>query len=321
MTQPYTLKNILLEKLHRILNPNFSYKFIWALFFAGAGLLGYQRFVQLGGTLEFISDDLKIKLSIPSGVDTSFVIVGGTFILISCFFFYQLVINKETKNKRFKNLKKAAPSIRKILDENRRIFINFGPNSEAGGVEDVRWDLDVWENSKQNIITPNNNKILEILKNIKSYTKEERAVVDKMLNHIEAFRLHCENPIFDYSKHQFPISFSDIVYQYCSGTSDNKAIDYGNWVKNEATNNSISIEEIHVFGSVLYSEDPTDVDVLVKTNVSDIEAIKKQADIWKQISSNFREEHGIDLHLMVFTALEADSYIRFLSKIPKHLSI
>lgn len=321
MAQSYRLKNILLEKLNRILNPNFSYKFIWALFIAGAGLIGYQRFIQLGGTLEIINDDLQIKLSIPSGVDTIFVVIGSIFIIISCFFFYRIVVNKDAENRKFKNLKKAAPTIRWILDENRRIFVNFGPNSGAGGVENVRMDMNVWEHTKQNIIVPNNDKLQNILKNIKKYSSEEKILVENMINHIEAFRVHCDNAMFDYSQHQFPMPFSDLIYQYCSANLDSKASNYGNWLQNQAANNSIPIEEIYVFGSALYREETIDVDILVKTNTKTINEIKNQADVWKQISSLFKDEYGLHLHLTVFSALETDSYNEFLSKIPSNLRI
>ena len=319
--QNANLKNILLEKLNRILNPKFNYKFIWALFCAGAGLIGYQRFIQLGGTLEIISSDLQVKLSIPSGVDTVFLVVGCLFVLLSCFFFYQIVISKNQKEKKIKNLMRASSSIRKFLDENRRIFVNFGPNFGAGGVEDVRNDMNVWEHSKNNIIVPNNNNILSILKNIKNFSREERIVTDQMINHIEAFKIHCDNPTFDYSEHQFPMSFSDLIYQYCEDGSNGHATIYGNWVKNKAIELSLPAEKIYVFGSALYGKETTDIDILVKTSTSTIDEIKQQAELWKQITIWFKEEFSINLHLTIFTDLETDSYNKFLSKIPSHLRI
>ena len=97
----------------------------------------------------------------------------------------------------------------------------------------------VWEDSKQNIILPNNGKLLAILENIKQYSSEEKMVVDAMKNHIEAFRTHCENPLFDYTDHQFPMSFSDLIYQYCAGNQNPRAMEYGNWVKSQASTKSI----------------------------------------------------------------------------------
>lgn len=70
MSTTLTLKSIALEKLNRILNPNFETKFIWALLVAGLSLLGYQRVIQLGSSIEILSPEWYVKLSLSSGTDT-----------------------------------------------------------------------------------------------------------------------------------------------------------------------------------------------------------------------------------------------------------
>lgn len=321
MTQPHTFKSIFLERLNRFINPNFSHKYIWALFLAGTGLIGYQRVIQLGGSLEIITDEVKLKLSVPTGVDTVFVIAGVILILVSGLLFYLLVIKGEKKSKKYKSLKKAAPDLRKLLDENRRVFLTFGPNSDAGNVEDVRWDMQVWENTKQNNILPNNNQILSIINNVSNLTNEEERIAGDMRSHIEAFKTHCSDPLFDYSEHQFPMAFADLINQYCSNNQHTRATEYGAWVKQKVTAKSISIEKMYLYGGALYSQKTSDIDVLVKVETTAVDDIKVQALVWKDISRDFREAFGLKLHLTVFTGLEVQNYNQFLSKIPSHLEI
>ena len=91
MKPKLTLKSILLKKLDRILNPNFCYKFIWTLFTFGIGLIGYQRIINVAYSLEYISEDFKLKLSISSGADNLLICIGVMAVAVSCFFFYRVL--------------------------------------------------------------------------------------------------------------------------------------------------------------------------------------------------------------------------------------
>ncbi|GGB55129.1 hypothetical protein GCM10011502_30100 [Oceanisphaera marina] len=76
MSQELTLKGIALEKLNRILNPNFDSKFIWALLSGGVLLAGYQRIIQLCSSIEVVSGDTYVKLSLSSGTDAVFIFIS-----------------------------------------------------------------------------------------------------------------------------------------------------------------------------------------------------------------------------------------------------
>lgn len=96
MSNDLTIKGILLEKLNRFLNPNFDTKFIWLLLTSGIALVGYQRVIQLGSSLEIIKEDVYIKLSLNSGVDSIFVVIGSFMILSSVAFFTLKQLSNKT---------------------------------------------------------------------------------------------------------------------------------------------------------------------------------------------------------------------------------
>lgn len=150
MNQELTLKGIALEKLNRILNPNFDSKFIWALLSGGVLLVGYQRIIQLCSSLEVFSGGTYVKLSLSSGTDTIFVVIGSVMIFSSIIIFIVRMINGQYGAvKKYKSLQHAAKDIRPLMDDNRRVFTAFGPNSESGNIDDLRQDYEVWEQLKK----------------------------------------------------------------------------------------------------------------------------------------------------------------------------
>lgn len=323
MNKDLTIKSILLEKINRLLNPNFNVKFIWTLLCAGLSLVGYQRIIQMASKLEFINEDFMLKLSLSSGVDNVFIMIGFFMVLAACFFFYRINIVEKPKIKSYKNLAKASLDMRQLLDDNRRIFVNFGPQSSAGASGDIRFDLDVWENLKSEKILPNNQKILSIIKNTRNINSKERSTVDQMVSHIEAFEAHCDDPTFDYSNNQFPLAFSDLIFHYCElSTKDkNRINDYSSWLQSQINGISISVENMCIFGSAIYGQESTDVDVLIKTKTDSVEHVREQANVWSQLSEMFTEKFKLNLHLSVFSELETKAYEDFLAKIPDYKKI
>lgn len=87
MSHDLTFKGVLLEKLNRVLNPNFDTKFIWALLSGGVLFVGYQRVIELCSSLEVLSGNTYVKLSLSTGTDTVFIIIGGMMICSSIFIF------------------------------------------------------------------------------------------------------------------------------------------------------------------------------------------------------------------------------------------
>lgn len=315
MDKRLTLNVILLEWLNRILNPNFEVKFISTLLFSGVALVGYQRIIQIGSSLEFLSGERYIKLSLTSGADTIFIVVGSVMILVACCLYcIRLCNSKSELSDAFDSLAEAANEIRPIMDENRRMFMAFGPNSESGRVGDICHDFEVWKKLKSEQILPNNNKILSFLDRVISFKSDESAIVSAMRSHIQAFKVHCDNPSFDYSKHQFPLEFSDLIFKYCSD-GPNSICKYKEWLAVELDDIKMQIEAAYIYGSALYGQEKIDLDLIVKTKYITIEDIKNNAFLFERLKINFKENFNLDLHLKVFSELENNSFIKFMGKI------
>lgn len=317
MNQRLNLKEILLEKLNRVLNPNFEAKFIGTVLAAGIALLGYQRLLQLASSLELFTKEVHVKLSLSSGTDTIFVLVGALMISTSCFLFWTKysTTNKTKKSKNYKNLSSASKDLRPILEENRRIFNTFGPNSDAGSTGELRHDYNVWNRLKSEQIVPNNIKILDILNNTETYKADEISHIEKMKSHIQAFEDHCKNPKFDYSNNQFPIGFSDLIMEYCANKKTVNFNKYSEWISQEVGTLDLNTEEIYIFGSALYGQEKTDVDMIIKTLDKNITEIKNSITLIETLKERFRQQFGLDLHLKVFSDLESASSDNFMKKL------
>lgn len=316
MSRELTLKGIALEKLNRILNPNFDSKFIWTLLSGGVILAGYQRIIQLCSTLEVFSGGTYVKLSLSSGTDAVLIFIGAAMIFSSIIIFVVRLINSQPGTvKKYKSLQRAAKDIRPLMDDNRRIFTAFGPNSESGNIDELRQDHEVWERLKREQIAPNNDEILSILNRVKVLAPNETPIVSKMKSHISAFKEHCSNPKFDYSNYQFPLSFADLIFEYSK--SNNRMTEYSEWLGKSLSGYLDKIESVYIFGSALYGQEKTDVDVIIKNNLVNIEEIREFAEISKKLKNAFEKDFSLSLHLKVFSEREAHGFGRFLEKIYK----
>lgn len=317
MSSDLTIKSILLEKLNRFLNPNFDTKFIWLLLTSGIALVGYQRVIQLGSSLEILKEDVYIKLSLDSGVDSIFIVVGAFMIVSSVVLFtLRQLNNRASTSKRYKTLSKAASDIRPLMEDNRRIFTVFGPNTSAGSTDELRHDYEVWEQLKLDQIVPNNDSILNILNRVKKFNEHERLIVSEMKSHIQAFKKHCEDPRFDYSQNQFPLAFSDLILTYCSSGKNNLE-KYKAWIVENSKIKKSNIEAAYIFGSALYGAESTDVDLLIKSKAKKVEDIKDDANFYEKFKERFYLEMGLKLHLKVYSELEKRSYDVFKGKLTK----
>ena len=315
MSKELSIKGILLEKLNRLLNPNFDTKFIWGLFSTGVFLIGYQRLVKLASSLEILSGNTYVKLSLTSGADAVFIAIGAVMVLASIFLFFWRVLSQSPKRKKtYKSLAKAAKVIRPLMDENRRIFTAFGPNSESGNTGELRHDYEVWEGLKKSKIAPNNDEILGILNSVNNFSESEKPIVDKMKSHIEAFKEHCENPMFDYSQNQFPLSFADLIFEY-SKSKRNNVSKYSEWLKLKLSGYSDVVDSVHVYGSSLYGEESEDVDVVIKNSFENINDVREFSEFIRSLKSDFYSEFSLALHLKVFSNIESESYKKFMGKI------
>jgi hypothetical protein len=110
---------------------------------------------------------------------------------------------------RFQSLCRA---IRPLMDENGRIFREFGPNSGAGGpARVVRYDLGIW-NQLIPTIVENNARIRNLIgANIKAIPQRYAHLFHRWINHIDAFEAHAQDPLADYGHHQFPAEVVNII--------------------------------------------------------------------------------------------------------------
>lgn len=216
--------------------------------------------------------------------------------------------------KKYKSLAKAAKDIRPFMDDNRRIFTAFGPNSDSGNTDKVRQDYEVWEQLKTEQVLPNNEEIFSILSRIKDFEHSEISIVNQMKSHISAFKEHCSDPSFDYSEYQFPLSFADLIFSYAKKGSNNIG-KYSDWLKGFLAESLDEVESVHFFGSALYGQETTDVDVILKNSLDDIDQIRNFSEVCKKLKVSFKNDFKISLHLKVFSNLESDSFNSFLEKI------
>jgi hypothetical protein len=313
------VKEIFLTKLNSVLNPQFDKKIIWALMTFGFLLIGYQNIVNFITSFEFKYKDLFLKLSLENEADLFSKIIGIVFVLISSYFFYAVFIKDKDKTK-FKTLKEASCSIKKVLDDNKRIFIIHGPNSSSNSVTNIKTveQLSIWDSTKKDKIVPNNEKVYSILENIEKYEENEIDLVADMKSHIEAFKEHVSKKNVDYSQHQFPIKFSILITKYCNnGLLKDKYINhYTTWIKKYISDNNIqNIQNKYLFGSVLYDAKPNDIDVLLYLSISDVSELLVISKLLNKMEQDFKLCFDKNLHQTVFSVIEKQKFDDFKYKL------
>ncbi len=102
-----------------------------------------------------------------------------------------------------------------LMEDNRRIFQDFGPNSGAvlfdAGEKEVRHDLSLWQHYRKTI-AENNTLIARYLRLYADVIPATHGVLfRKWLSHIDAFARHLEDPTVDYREHQFPRTVVGVV--------------------------------------------------------------------------------------------------------------
>lgn len=122
--------------------------------------------------------------------------------------FHQLSKSGSGTIRSFKALRKA---IQPLMDDNYRIFSQFGPNSGAKAKGDVRFDLSVWKRAR-NRIGANNREIAQLIHgSLDLVSPQHRKTFREWLSHIDAFAAHLEDDRVDYRNHQFPAKIPDII--------------------------------------------------------------------------------------------------------------
>lgn len=191
------------------------------------------------------------------------------------------------------------------------IFRSVGPNSSARETDDLRWDLTLWYKYRSEAIIPNNQKIKEILFENKSlFREEELELVQKMITHIDAFEEHVRNPDFDYSEHQFPTEFPEIIEDKCFyETKNSKQLNNQiKWLLKKLK--KIDFIEIYAIGSALIiPKKANDLDLIILLEDNKIE---EQMNDIEDIKLDFKLKFRLGLHTTIFTSNENSEFESFI---------
>jgi hypothetical protein len=101
------------------------------------------------------------------------------------------------------------------MEENRRLFEDFGPNSGADlngqGKKKVRFDLALWYRLRGKV-GRNNEYIARYLRAYSNLIPaEHEKLVQRWLSHIDAFAQHLRDERIDYRDYQFPQEINGLI--------------------------------------------------------------------------------------------------------------
>ena len=162
----------------------------------------------------------------PLGFDLlGWVAIATAIITVAGFCIKWLITRKPVQSETDTTLKwrpwrRRFPALCKLLsipmNENSRIFREFGPNSGSG--QDVgrvvKYDVKVWNGLLPTIVL-NNGKIGALIRaNQLIIPARHSAIFAQWINHIDAFSAHVADPDLDYREYQFPAEIVNVVHRY-----------------------------------------------------------------------------------------------------------
>ena len=105
--------------------------------------------VLIGINLDINLKIINIALSKRAGYYSN--LIGILVLVIDFSIFYETYI----KIKVYRSLRRASKDIKKVLDENSRIFHSYGPNSCSNNISKLRManELNLWEEKKRYILS------------------------------------------------------------------------------------------------------------------------------------------------------------------------
>jgi hypothetical protein len=110
------------------------------------------------------------------------------------------------------NFQFLCRELKPLLDDNYRVFRDFGPNSGAGSKGPVRYNLNAWYALRESQIVPNNQQIREMIVEHRNVIPGKyKAIFERLISHIDAFQAHVGDSSIDYREHQFPAEIVDII--------------------------------------------------------------------------------------------------------------
>jgi hypothetical protein len=111
---------------------------------------------------------------------------------------------------------RLCAEIAPLMDENGRMFREFGPNSGRGDglPKAVRYNLSIWEQIIPKIALNNSTIKSLINSNFEAIPNRHRAMFREWVYHIDAFEAHSLDSAADYRNNQFPSGVVNIVHKY-----------------------------------------------------------------------------------------------------------
>lgn len=98
------------------------------------------------------------------------------------------------------------------MNDNYRVFRDFGPNSGADSQGPVRFNLNAWYELRKSKIIPNNQIIRQMITEYRALIpKEHTSIFERLISHIDAFEAHVNNDQVDYREHQFPTEITAVI--------------------------------------------------------------------------------------------------------------
>ena len=108
---------------------------------------------------------------------------------------------------------KICKEIKRLLIENHRIFIDYGPRSEIAIKNPLSNAYEIWAERKSERIIPNNEKIVNIINDNKElFTIDEYEVCYEFIEHANGFKKGCDLILEDVK--QFPNKFNEVINKY-----------------------------------------------------------------------------------------------------------
>lgn len=108
---------------------------------------------------------------------------------------------------------KICTEIKRLLIENHRIFIDYGPRSEVALKNPLSNACEIWKERKREKIIPNNDKIVNIIEDNKElFTIAEYEVCYEFIEHANGFKKSCNQVREDVK--QFPKKFNEVINKY-----------------------------------------------------------------------------------------------------------
>lgn len=103
--------------------------------------------------------------------------------------------------------------IKRLLIENNRIFISYGPKSEIAIENPLSNAYQIWEKRKYEKIIPNNDIITKLINDNKElFDIAEYEICYEFIEHANAFKKSCNSIIEDVK--QFPKEFDEVISRY-----------------------------------------------------------------------------------------------------------